>query len=1153
MSLESPMAQNPGCKIMTFRPTMEEFQDFAKYIAYIETQGAHRAGLAKVIPPKEWKPRRSYDTIEEMVIPAPIMQVVTGQSGLFTQYNIQKKSMTVGEYRKLANSKKYCTPQHKDFDDLERKYWKNLTFVSPIYGADISGSLYDADITEWNIGHLNTLLDMVEQECGIVIEGVNTPYLYFGMWKTTFAWHTEDMDLYSINYLHFGEPKSWYAIPPEHGKRLERLAQGFFPGSSQGCDAFLRHKMTLISPSILKKYGIPFDRITQEEGEFMITFPYGYHAGFNHGFNCAESTNFATLRWIDYGKMATQCTCRKDMVKISMDVFVRCLQPDRYEQWKQGKDVTVLDHQRPTTLTSPELELWRETRVTYRDKLLRRALQKKQQLRRLKLEEVKVLMEEGVELDLVAYQRQVEEREAQRRKERAERMAQEALKALEAMDEEEQGEAAGSSGEAPDQQTEKKKNKKKKKKKPAEGEEDLARMLAASLGQGAQEKDQQDSIIPTLLVTPKSKKTALPKGRLSFQEAFEQFATSKSPVKPEDSGEIDKESSDTEMPAEGRAEKRGIQPNPSSYSKLKKRVEVKKSRRHPFSKPPMRSPLFIVKQEASSDEELYSSLPVEGDMEEEEKKTAGCHLWQNRSPNFLAERRFNAAVAPMEPYCAICTLFSPYTQPQRDPSLPADAPISPVSRCGTRTRPLVPEMCFSSGGENTEPLPSNSHIGDDGTSVLLSCPSCSLQVHASCYGVRPDRLNEAWTCSRCTAGAWTVDCCLCNLRGGALKMTTDGRWVHVICAIAVPEARFINAIEREPVDVSAIPEKRKSLKCVYCHKSTKQIRGACIQCSFESCSTSFHVTCAHIAGVLMKPADWPYVVSVTCLKHKIPNQKVSRPASRELSLGQQVIGRNRDGWHYCCTIIGMATQTFYEVNYDDGSYCDNLYPENVVSQDCLRMGPPEAGEVILVHAQDGKVVNASFVREHVHKHYQVEFEDKSQMTLKRTELHSMEQELPKRVKSRLSFAVTDPQHSAAQGDEAQAAKRPRLPTPPSQQAPLDPSVSGSPPACTGPSLPTVTPNVVSDPNPTTSSAPNLTPAPVPNPTDAPFRSPAPAPANILDPALAHFPNPNPGAPLPPAGSEDPSEPYTPSSSYVSFMESLLQAHYPQEEGSGHMY
>lgn len=69
--------------------------------------------------------------------------------------------------------------------------------------------LLSQDIEEWNIGHLNSILDVIEEDCGVSIQGVNTPYLYFGMWKTSFSWHTEDMDLYSINYLHFGEPKSW--------------------------------------------------------------------------------------------------------------------------------------------------------------------------------------------------------------------------------------------------------------------------------------------------------------------------------------------------------------------------------------------------------------------------------------------------------------------------------------------------------------------------------------------------------------------------------------------------------------------------------------------------------------------------------------------------------------------------------------------------------------------------------------------------------------------------------------------------------------------------------------------------------------------------------------------------------------------------------
>ncbi|KAF7663565.1 hypothetical protein LDENG_00206760 [Lucifuga dentata] len=1140
--------KNPSCKIMTFRPTMEEFKDFAKYIVYMENQGAHRAGLAKVIPPEGWKPRQSYDTIEDMVIPSPIMQVVTGQSGLFTQYNIQKKSMTVGEYRKLANSKKYCTPRHKDFDDLERKYWKNLTFVSPIYGADVSGSIYDEDIQEWNIGHLNTLLDMVEQECGIVIEGVNTPYLYFGMWKTTFAWHTEDMDLYSINYLHFGQSKSWYAIPPEHGKRLERLAQGFFPGSSQGCDAFLRHKMTLISPSILKKYGIPFDRITQNEGEFMVTFPYGYHAGFNHGFNCAESTNFATLRWVDYGKMATQCTCRKDMVKISMDVFVRCLQPDRYELWKQGKDNILLDHLKPTELDSPELENWRKHRVTYRAKLLQRAMQKMQQFRRLKLDEVKVLAEEGIQLDAVEYQRQVEEREAQRRQEKEERLARQAMITLQAMEREEQeaAEAAAKAAETAAVEVNSL---------PAQGPKAKPQNLTDDI-----EKKQQKK---------QKKMSDLKHAMTGFEEAFARFATSD--VTKSDNTMLNTPSvvnpsikSESDTTADRKLDGGSTQ---ACYTKMKMPTEVKKSRRHPLSKPPMRSPLSIVKQEPTSDTDLSTPLQLDSEMKKQE------HLWQNRSPNFLAEKAFNAAVAALEPYCAVCSLFCPYTKPYKELFIANEAKRASMPHHGSYTQPLVPEMCFSVGAGNTEPLPSNYLIGEDGTSLLLRCSSCCMQVHASCYGVKPDSVGDSWMCSRCAAGAWTMECSLCNLRGGALKTTTDNRWVHVICAIAVAEARFVNPIEREPVDISAVPETRKNLKCVYCFgKTTNQNQGACIQCSYENCATSFHVTCAHIAGVVMKPADWPYVVSVTCHKHKRvtakPRKAVKGPNGP--SLGQRVIGRNSDSWYYHCTIIGMATHKFYEVNYDDGSYCDNLHPENVLSHDCLRTGPPEVGELIVVGTPEGKVLNASFVKEHIHKLYQVEFQDQSQLMLKHSEIHLLEQELPKRVRARLAAPAPQDTFSA---DEAQAAKRPRFPSS-SDPVPESLMETTGQPAHPHTMAPAAEHHSITTPNPqllpqlsavlqnASATGSQMDPETQMNTNDIP-RDTLKEPNLVSDSTLAPQSTPfqlvqstlnsDPLlSALPPTPQYMPDS-YAPHSGYVSYMETLLSSHFPQDDGPGPLY
>lgn len=272
------------------------------------------------------------------MIPSPIKQVVSGKLGVYSAINVRSRKMTVKEFYNKAKSELYATPKFFDYEDLEKKFWKNVTYIAPIYGADIPGTLTDKDQPYWNINSLPTILNFINTDYGKKIDGVNTAYLYFGMWKTIFSWHTEDMDLYSINYLHFGAPKTWYAIPPVFGRKFEQFANSKFLDDHKNCPAYLRHKMSLISPQVLQSNNIPFNKITQEPGEIMITFPFGYHAGFNHGFNCAESTNFASERWIEYGKRATQCHCQPDMVKISMDTFVRRFQPERYENWRNGRD-----------------------------------------------------------------------------------------------------------------------------------------------------------------------------------------------------------------------------------------------------------------------------------------------------------------------------------------------------------------------------------------------------------------------------------------------------------------------------------------------------------------------------------------------------------------------------------------------------------------------------------------------------------------------------------------------------------------------------------------------------------------------------------------------------------------------------------------------
>ncbi|KAH8698377.1 putative jumonji family transcription factor [Talaromyces proteolyticus] len=229
-------------------------------------------------------------------------------------------------------------------DELETAYWKSLMFNNPMYGADMPGSLFDETTTSWNVAKLPNLLDVLGQK----VPGVNTAYLYLGMWKATFAWHLEDVDLYSINYIHFGAPKQWYSISQEDAPRFEAAMKSIWPSDAKNCDQFLRHKTYLISPSILKsRFNITVNKVVHYEGEFMITYPYGYHSGYNLGYNCAESVNFATEQWLDYGRIAKKCNCESDSVWIDVGEIERKLRgeptPEYYYEDEIDSDLDELD------------------------------------------------------------------------------------------------------------------------------------------------------------------------------------------------------------------------------------------------------------------------------------------------------------------------------------------------------------------------------------------------------------------------------------------------------------------------------------------------------------------------------------------------------------------------------------------------------------------------------------------------------------------------------------------------------------------------------------------------------------------------------------------------------------------------------------------
>uniref|UniRef100_A0A7R9AW69 [histone H3]-trimethyl-L-lysine(4) demethylase n=1 Tax=Timema shepardi TaxID=629360 RepID=A0A7R9AW69_TIMSH len=149
-----------------------------------------------------------------------------------------RREYTLQQFGEMADKFKmdyFRTPAHSVPSSIvEREFWRLVSSidedVTVEYGADLHtmdhGSGFPTKFTknlhpvdqkyadsDWNLNNLPVLEASVLGHINADVSGMKVPWMYVGMCFATFCWHNEDHWSYSINYLHWGEPKTWYGVP----------------------------------------------------------------------------------------------------------------------------------------------------------------------------------------------------------------------------------------------------------------------------------------------------------------------------------------------------------------------------------------------------------------------------------------------------------------------------------------------------------------------------------------------------------------------------------------------------------------------------------------------------------------------------------------------------------------------------------------------------------------------------------------------------------------------------------------------------------------------------------------------------------------------------------------------------------------------------
>uniref|UniRef100_A0A8C6KKX9 [histone H3]-trimethyl-L-lysine(4) demethylase n=1 Tax=Nothobranchius furzeri TaxID=105023 RepID=A0A8C6KKX9_NOTFU len=237
------------------------------------------------------------------------------------EYTLQ----SFGEMADNFKSDYFNMPVHMVPTELvEKEFWRLVSSIEEDviveYGADISskevgsgfpvkdgkrrllGDEEEYANSGWNLNNMPVLEQSVLAHINVDISGMKVPWLYVGMCFSSFCWHIEDHWSYSINFLHWGEPKTWYGVPASAAEKLEAVMKKLAPELFDSQPDLLHQLVTIMNPNVLMEHGVPVYRTNQCAGEFVVTFPRAYHSGFNQGYNFAEAVNFCTADWLPLGR-----------------------------------------------------------------------------------------------------------------------------------------------------------------------------------------------------------------------------------------------------------------------------------------------------------------------------------------------------------------------------------------------------------------------------------------------------------------------------------------------------------------------------------------------------------------------------------------------------------------------------------------------------------------------------------------------------------------------------------------------------------------------------------------------------------------------------------------------------------------------------------